>query len=142
MPERRDRVPRGRGDRACRSRRRARGTRAVDTVATTGVCEVFPGAINSVPSRARLDVDVRIIDLARRDSSARAPSRARSDEAAGRRGVTVRLEPINADPPASCAQTIVGAITAACEARGLSHRPMISRAYHDSLFMSGLRRLE
>jgi ureidoglycolate amidohydrolase len=115
----------------------ARGTRAVDTVATTGVCEVFPGAINSVPSRARLDVDVRDIDLARRDSVLGAIARA-CDEVAGRRGVTVRLEPINADPPASCAPTIVGAITAACEARGLSHRPMISRAYHDSLFMSRL----
>src|SRR6185295_11365254 len=113
----------------------ARSTGAVDTVATTGVCEVFPGAINSVPSRARLDVDVRDIDLVRRDSVLAAIARA-CDEVAGRRGVTVRLEPINADPPAACAQTIVGAITAACEARGLSHRPMISRAYHDSLFMS------
>ena len=113
----------------------ARATRAVDTVATTGVCEVFPGAINSVPSRARLDVDVRDIDLARRDAVLAAIART-CDEVAGRRGVTVRLEPINADPPASCAQTIVGAITAACEARGLRHRPMISRAYHDSLFMS------
>ncbi len=115
----------------------ARATRAVDTVATTGVCEVFPGAINSVPSRARLDVDVRDIDLARRDAVLAAIART-CDEVAGRRGVTVRLEPINADPPAACAQTIVGAITAACDARGLSHRAMISRAYHDSLFMSRL----
>ncbi len=38
----------------------ARSTGAVDTVATVGVCEVFPGAVNSVPSRVKLEVfDVR-----------------------------------------------------------------------------------
>jgi ureidoglycolate amidohydrolase len=113
----------------------ARSTGAVDTVATTGACEVFPGAINSVPSRARLDVDVRDIDLARRDSVLAAMGRA-CDEVTARRGVTVRLEPINADPPAQCAPEIVGAIGAACDARRLRHRRMISRAYHDSLFMA------
>jgi N-carbamoyl-L-amino-acid hydrolase len=113
----------------------ARSTGAVDTVATTGVCEVFPGAINSVPSRARLDVDVRDIDLARRDSVLAAIGRA-CDEVQARRGVAVRLEPINADPPAHCAPAIVEAIAAACDARRLRHRPMISRAYHDSLFMA------
>jgi len=113
----------------------ARSTGAVDTVATTGVCEVFPGAINSVPSRARLDVDVRDIDLARRDSVLAAIGRA-CDEVKARRGVAVRLESINADPPAHSAQPIVEAIAAACDARRLRHRPMISRAYHDSLFMA------
>ena len=113
----------------------ARGTGAVDTVATTGVCEVFPGAINSVPSRTRLDVDVRDIDLARRDSVLAAIGRA-CDDVKARRGVRVRLEPINADPPAQCARPVVDAIAAACDARRLSHRPMISRAYHDSLFMA------
>jgi ureidoglycolate amidohydrolase len=113
----------------------ARSTGAVDTVATTGVCELFPGAINSVPSRTRLEVDVRDIDLARRDSVLAAIAKA-CDDVGRRRGVTVRLEPINADPPAECAPPIVDAITSACEARGLSHRRMISRAYHDSLFMA------
>ncbi len=39
-----------------------------DTVATVGVCELFPGAVNSIPSRVRMEVDVRDIDEARRDS--------------------------------------------------------------------------
>src|SRR3989441_1230361 len=33
----------------------ARSSGAVDTVATVGVCEVFPGAVNRIPSRVRLD---------------------------------------------------------------------------------------
>ena len=113
----------------------ARSSGSIDTVATTGVCEVFPGAINSVPSRARLDVDVRDIDGTRRDRVLNDIARA-CDTIAARRGVTVRTEPINADPPADCAPTIVDAVEAACNARGLRHRRMISRAYHDSLFMS------
>jgi ureidoglycolate amidohydrolase len=113
----------------------ARSSGSNDTVATTGVCELFPGAINSVPSRARLDVDVRDIDEARRDLVLQDIARA-CDTIAARRGVTVRTEPINADPPAHCAPTIVDAIEGACNARVLRYQRMISRAYHDSLFMS------
>jgi N-carbamoyl-L-amino-acid hydrolase len=113
----------------------ARSTGSSDTVATCGVCELFPGAINSVPSRARLEIDVRDIDPARRDSVL-AKIRRASDDVASRRGVTVRSEPINADPPALCAQPIIDAIVSACDARQLRYLRMISRAYHDSLFMS------
>jgi N-carbamoyl-L-amino-acid hydrolase len=101
------------------------------------VCEVFPGAVNSVPSRTRLDVDVRDIDLTRRDGVLRAIREA-CDAVAARRGVTIRVEPINTDPPAQCAAGIVAAVTSACEDEGVRHQPMISRAYHDSLFMSQL----
>ena len=42
----------------------ARTSGAIDTVATVGICEVFPGAVNSIPSSVRLSVDVRDTDLA------------------------------------------------------------------------------
>jgi len=113
----------------------ARSSGSIDTVATTGVCELFPGAINSVPSRTRLDVDVRDIDEGRRDRVLMDIARS-CEKIAARRSVAVRTEPINADPPAHCAPTIVDAIERACDARGLQHRRMISRAYHDALFMS------
>ena len=45
--------------------RRAPGQRRVPTrVATTGVCRVHPGAINSIPDRVTLEIDIRDIDLA------------------------------------------------------------------------------
>ena len=37
----------------------ARTSGTADTVATVGICEVFPGAINSIPSRVRLTADIR-----------------------------------------------------------------------------------
>jgi N-carbamoyl-L-amino-acid hydrolase len=113
------------------------GTGSVDTVGTVGVCDVFPGAVNSVPSRVRLEVDVRDIDGPRRDGVLDAISRA-CDLVSSRRQVSVRIEPINADPPARCAPEIVDAVVHACEERGYSYERLISRAYHDSLFMSRL----
>jgi len=134
MPDRRDAFL-GAAEIALSIERIARSSGSIDTVATTGVCELFPGAVNSVPSRTRLDVDVRDIDEARRDRVLVDITRA-CDAIAARRSVAVRTEPINADPPAHCAPAIVDAIERACDARGLQHRRMISRAYHDSLFMS------
>lgn len=112
-----------------------RSSGSVDTVGTVGVCDVFPGAVNSVPSRARIEVDVRDIDLARRDAVLARIASATA-EIAGRRRVSVRTDVVNADPPAQSASAVVEAIAAACEARGVSFDRMISRAYHDSLFMA------
>jgi ureidoglycolate amidohydrolase len=113
----------------------ARSTGAVDTVGTVGVCDVFPGAVNSVPSRVRLEIDVRDTDLARRDGVL-----AKIEQAAGkvstRRGVTVRTEVVNADCPAICDAGVVEALARAASAHGLAYRKMVSRAYHDTLFMS------
>jgi N-carbamoyl-L-amino-acid hydrolase len=57
-------------------------------------------------------------------------------DVAARRGVTIRTEYLNADPPAACAPELITRITSACDARRLRHRALISRAYHDSLFMA------
>jgi N-carbamoyl-L-amino-acid hydrolase len=113
----------------------AKSTRAENTVATTGVCDVFPGAINSIASQVRLEIDVRDIDLMRRDQVLRKIERA-ATEVAESRGVAVRRELINADAPAHCDAGVIGVLTRACEAHGIAHERMISRAYHDSLFMS------
>jgi N-carbamoyl-L-amino-acid hydrolase len=134
MPDRRDAFLAG-AEIALAVEAAARATGAIDTVATVGVCEVFPGAINSVPSRTMLTVDVRDIDGVRRDGVLAAIERA-CDDVAARRRVSVAVEIINADPPCRCAPEIVEAIEAAARGRGFSAIPLISRAYHDALFMS------
>jgi N-carbamoyl-L-amino-acid hydrolase len=113
----------------------AKSTGAADTVATVGVCEVFPGAINSIPSEVRLEVDLRDTNEARRDAVLAKIDNACVD-AAKRRGVAVNTETINADTPAECDAAVVGALTRACGRHALSFQTMVSRAYHDSLFIS------
>ena len=115
----------------------ARASGSADTVATTGVCDVFPGAVNSIASRVRLEVDVRDIDRARRDTVLREIADA-TEATAVSRGVTVRTETMNADAPAQCAAKVVDALEQACQKRHASYQRMISRAYHDSLFMSSV----
>jgi ureidoglycolate amidohydrolase len=113
----------------------ARSSGSRDTVGTAGVCDVFPGAVNSVPSRVRMEIDVRDTDESRRDAVLRKIERACEDVAC-RRGVQAQVELVNADPPAQCAPQVVDALVEACETHGLACERMISRAYHDSLFMS------
>jgi len=113
----------------------AKNTGAIDTVATAGICDIFPGAVNSVPSRAMLMLDVRDIYGDRRDAVMRAIELA-TQEIAARRGVKIAIETINADQPAICDPQVVATLAEAAEIRQLRSRKMVSRAYHDSLFMS------
>ena len=113
----------------------AHDTGAVDSVGTVGVCDIFPGAVNSIPSRVRVEIDIRDIDLQRRDALlARVLNE--SGKVAKRRGVAIQSEVLNSDPPATCDSNVVAALAESCERRGLRYERMISRAYHDSLFMS------
>jgi ureidoglycolate amidohydrolase len=113
----------------------AKSSGAIDTVATVGMCEVFPGAINSIPSRVRLSVDVRDTDLGRRDSLLRfIENECRRISAA--RAVSAETEILNTDAPAACAPQLIEALEQSCQARNFPFRRMVSRAYHDSLFMS------
>jgi ureidoglycolate amidohydrolase len=115
----------------------ARSTGAIDSVATVGICEVFPGAVNSVPSKVRLETDIRDTDAARRDSII-SRLKSASEEISVRRGVSITLQTVNADPPAACDPWIVEAVQRAVKDSSLSGRRMVSRAYHDSLFVARL----
>jgi ureidoglycolate amidohydrolase len=110
-------------------------SKARDTVATVGICDVFPGAINSIPSRVRLTLDVRDTDLARRDRVMQQISDAAGSISA-KRNVTIRTGLLNADAPADCSPVVTQALADACRAHNLPFLEMVSRAYHDSLFMS------
>jgi len=53
-----------------------------------------------------------------------------------RRRIQFKLEKLNVDSPAICASSLVSAVTAVCGELGVKSKKMISRAYHDSLFMA------
>jgi len=113
----------------------ARTSGSADTVATVGMCDVFPGAVNSIPSRVRISVDVRDTNLAKRDGVMQAMESA-AREVDSRRGVSTQIELVNADAPVECAKEVIEALTAGCKKHGEKFMLMISRAYHDSLFLS------
>jgi hydantoinase/carbamoylase family amidase len=113
----------------------AKSTGAIDTVGTVGICDVFPGAVNSVPSRVLITTDVRDIDRARRDGVLASLASA-ADQVSVRRGVSITTELINADPPTTCDPAILAALEASAIAAGKTYKKMVARAYHDSSFVS------
>ncbi len=113
----------------------AKSSGAIDTVATVGVCEVFPGAVNSIASRAMITTDVRDIDKARRDRVLET-LHSTCDEVSARRGVAITIELINADPPTACDPVILDALEASAQEAGKTYKRMVARAYHDSSFVA------
>ena len=113
----------------------ARTSGAIDTVATVGICDVFPGAVNSIPSQVRLSVDIRDTDLQRRDIVMRTIEAA-CHSISAKRQVSTHNELLNADSPADCAPAIIEALSQSCRRHELKFLPMVSRAYHDSLFIA------
>jgi len=113
----------------------AKSTRAIDTVGTVGICEVFPGAVNSIPSRVSITTDVRDIDRTRRDGVLEALGKV-ANEIAARREVKITTELINADPPTTCDTEILDALEDSARAAGKKFKRMVARAYHDSSFVS------
>ena len=110
-------------------------TESADTVGTTGVFRIEPGAVNSVPYGAWLEIDVRDTVLASRD---KALEQIEEQTAAicKRRGIKFQSERLNVDPPAVCDATIVQTAASVCNELQVRSKRMISRAYHDSLFMA------
>lgn len=134
MPNRRDALL-GAAEIALAVESAALSTEAQNSVATTGRCHVSPGAVNSIPSRVTLEIDVRDTDESRRDTMLEAIASA-CREISARRRLEVKTETLNADAPAECDAKLVEAIEHACHRTGRSFTRLVSRAYHDALFMS------
>jgi ureidoglycolate amidohydrolase len=106
-----------------------------DTVGTTGIFLIEPGAVNSVPCKAYLEIDLRDTQVAPRTVAMIKIEKA-AMEICKRRGIKLEMERINVDPPAICDPTLVQTLVDVCRELKISAKKMISRAYHDSLFMA------
>jgi N-carbamoyl-L-amino-acid hydrolase len=80
-------------------------------------------------------VDIRDTDLHRRDEVIQAME-ATCQTSSDQRQVPIHTELLNADAPADCAPAIIEALSRSCRKYDLKFIPMVSRAYHDSLFMA------
>ena len=136
MPERHDALLAG-AEIALAVENAAKTSGSPDTVGTTGVFRIEPGAVNSVPCRAWLEIDLRDTLVKTRDGVLEEIERA-VPEICQRRGIEFQLERVNLDPPAICDAALVQTVVEVCGELQLPVKKMISRAYHDSLFMAQL----
>ena len=80
--------------------------------------------------------DTRDIDEERRNIIIEKIRQSASTIAKNRRVKLSEFKIINQDPPALSEKSIIQAMEAASKELNLTHKLMISRAYHDSLFMA------
>ncbi|XP_019180746.1 PREDICTED: ureidoglycolate hydrolase [Ipomoea nil] len=109
---------------------------SIDTVGTVGILELHPGAINSIPSKSHLEIDTRDIDEKRRNDVVEKIRESALSISEKRRVKVSEFKIVNQDPPALSDESIIRATESACRELNLSYKKMISRAYHDSLFMA------
>jgi N-carbamoyl-L-amino-acid hydrolase len=115
--------------------RAAKSSGSADTVGTTGVFRIEPGAVNSVPFRATLEIDLRDTRLETRERALTEIRRV-AQESCAHRGLRLEFSEVNADPPAAGDVQTIAIAEQVCVELGVRCQRMISRAYHDSLFMA------
>jgi N-carbamoyl-L-amino-acid hydrolase len=113
----------------------AKASGSADTVGTVGVWRIEPGACNSVPFCAQIEIDLRDTRLDSRERALAAIREAVAGSCASR-GLTSDWEEINADPPAKGDPRTIAIALQVCAELGIKSCRMVSRAYHDSLFLA------
>ena len=104
-------------------------------VGTVGMIAAAPGAVNVIPGRARISVDIRSGDDAARHHAV-AAAEAAFRAIAARRGVGVGIEKLHDEAPATCAPAMVEALSRAVAAEGIEVRCLQSGAGHDAMAMA------
>ena len=106
-------------------------------VGTVGVIKVHPGAMNVVPGRVEMWVDIRGIDA--KDVAATAGAiREAAARIADREGTRIQMETLSTDPPVLMDPDIIQTIEAVCRREGVAYRRMPSGAGHDAMNMAKL----
>ncbi|GGH88606.1 N-carbamoyl-L-amino-acid hydrolase [Pullulanibacillus pueri] len=107
------------------------------TVATVGDCTIRPGAMNVVPGRAEVKIDIRGIDG---DSKQRVWVNIMEglDDIEHRRHLMTRTEIMMDDQPVPLKKEVISSLLDTCRKLGLSCIQMPSGAGHDAMNMASL----
>ncbi|MDF2922245.1 MAG: amidase, hydantoinase/carbamoylase family [Paenibacillaceae bacterium] len=105
------------------------------TVGTVGTLQVFPDSRNIIPEHVSFSVDLRDIDLERRNRR-EAALRELIDSTAREHGLTYEIREDTVSDPRYCAKRVKDTIRAAAGEMGLALPELMSGPFHDSLTMS------
>ncbi|KNA16532.1 hypothetical protein SOVF_088190 [Spinacia oleracea] len=109
---------------------------SIDTVGTVGILDLHPRAVNSIPSKAHVEIDTRDINETRRNIVVEKIHQSAVEIAKKRKVRLSGFEIVNQDPPALADKKVIEAMEASSRELNLDYKLMVSRAYHDSLFMA------
>ncbi len=107
------------------------------TVATVGVANVVPNALNVVPGSVELRIDIRGIDKESIRRTVERVQRAIADTDASR-GLSCATETLSSMDPVALAPSMIESLSEAASAAGVSFRKMASGAGHDAMKIAPL----
>lgn len=106
-----------------------------ETVGTIGVVETKPGGSNIIPAEAKFSLDLRDIDLERREALYQEII-AKIKKVCSKRGIKWQVQDGMRVPPVACAPNVVEQLAASVEALGQTPKKMISGAGHDAMLLA------
>ncbi|MFB4167373.1 Zn-dependent hydrolase [Virgibacillus sp. JSM 102003] len=107
------------------------------TVATVGVCDVKPGAMNIVPGLVEIDVDIRGNSAASKEVVIKQLLKA-IDKVENSRKLRINYTKIGDEQPTEMDPVITRSIEETCKESGYSYQLMPSGAGHDAMNMAKL----
>ena len=112
----------------------ARQTESEYTAATIGEVEIYQGGSNIIPGKVTFSIDIRDCDgVWKRKLLSRLLNQIQVIAARRRVHASVKVE--NDDMPIACDGTLVALLEASCQEENIQGVPVISGAYHDSMFI-------
>ena len=107
------------------------------TVATVGVMDIQPGAMNVIPGEVEMKIDIRSTSIESRERVLDKLYKAtRSVEK--NRQLDIQSTEISSEKPVLLSSELIDALTSICEDRNLSYQLMQSGAGHDAMNMTRL----
>jgi N-carbamoyl-L-amino-acid hydrolase len=115
----------------------AREEAGENTVGTVGYLYVQPGAMNVVPGKVELGIDIRDINSEDKLKAVDAVKRLMG-EIAATRGVKVDYEILTHDEPVSLAEKVINTIEVTAQEKDIPYIKMPSGAGHDAMHMADI----
>jgi len=105
------------------------------TVGTVGRINAFPGGSNIIPEYVEFSLDVRDIDLERRNYVIQKVEE-KIKQVCKARGLVYEIERNMAADPVKCSNNLIDSLTATCKDLGIEAPVMVSGAGHDAMFLA------
>ena len=121
----------------CEINRIVRQVEGIPTVATVGSIRVFPDAPNSIPEKAEFTIDLRDIDLKRRNDFEK-KIRKMIGEVADEFNLTADVKEDTKWEPVECADWIQEIMAEESNGMGLDSPKIMSGPFHDAMVMASL----
>lgn len=106
-----------------------------ETVGTVGIVETKPGGSNIIPAEVKFSLDLRDIDLERREALYQKII-AKIEDVCSKRKVHWQVQDGMRVPPVPCAPKMVEQLAASVNALGQTPKKMISGAGHDAMLLA------